>query len=340
LNFRGRANELDDDRERSIPSLRYFISFIYRDLACRGLAACARGLVLLALLSACLFALPSPGQEAPRRDGASGAEQAEGSELFQGVIANQKRQEALLDVYERMEKTEFRKAGSDTKPNEIKVLRIFPAGTGADKIAFAPDGKPLDAQSYRADLEKLEKQLLWAAQQGSAQRDAYAKQERHRKEKNDLMDSTRQAFIFTRIGEEQRGDEMLAKFSMKPNPNYKATTRNAMLFTKVEGTLWIDEKKSELARIEGHVTEDISLALFLARIYKGSYFMQERYELEPGIWLPTYQQYDFDGRKFVVPFSIHERTFYTNYRRVGPPAEAAGAIGAELDKLKAERGEP
>lgn len=133
---------------------------------------------------------------------------------------------------------------------------------------------------------------------------------------------------------------MLAKYSMKPNPSYKATTRNAMLFTRVEGTIWIDEKSSQLARIEGHVTEDIVLALFLAKVYKGSYFMQERYELEPGVWLPTFQQYDFDGRKFVVPFSIHERTFFTNYKRVGRPAEAAAVVRDELDKKKSERADP
>ena len=61
--------------------------------------------------------------------------------------------------------------------------------------------------------------------------------------------------------------------------------------------------------------------------------MQERYEIAPGLWLPTYEQYDFDGRKFLLSFSIHERTFYSEYRKVGPPAEAVKLIRAELDKL-------
>ncbi len=61
--------------------------------------------------------------------------------------------------------------------------------------------------------------------------------------------------------------------------------------------------------------------------------MQERYELAPGLWFPTFEQYDFDGRKFLLPFSIHERTFYSNYKKVGPPAEAIELVHAELDKL-------
>jgi hypothetical protein len=55
--------------------------------------------------------------------------------------------------------------------------------------------------------------------------------------------------------------------------------------------------------------------------------------MAPGQWLPTYEQYDFDGRKFVVPFSIHERTFYSDYKRVGPPKEAVGVVRDELRKL-------
>jgi hypothetical protein len=95
-----------------------------------------------------------------------------------------------------------------------------------------------------------------------------------------------------------------------------------------------------LAKIEGRVTEDISLAMFLAKVYRGSYFMQERYEMAPGVWLPTYQQYDFEGRKFVIPFSIHERTLYSDYQRVGPPKEAVEVVRDELSKLKSDRGDP
>jgi len=125
-----------------------------------------------------------------------------------------------------------------------------------------------------------------------------------------------------------------------PNPKFKPTSRNATLFTKVRGFIWIDEESSELAKIEGEVSQDISLSLFLAKVYKGSHFMQERYEMAPGIWLPTFEQYDFDGRKFLMPYAIHERTLYTNYRRVGPPAEALQVVRAELSKTGSEAAKP
>ena len=262
------------------------------------------------------------------------------SALFSQVIANQKQVDANLNIYERVERVEIRRTGSDPKPSEVKVWRVFPAGTGMNKIPLTAEAKPANAESYRAALEKLQTTLIWAVETGPAQREAYAKVERRKKERNELIDSTRKAFVFTKSGEEMRGDRVLVKYEMTRNPQFKPATRNEMLFTKIRGTLWIDKETSELAKIEGQVTEDISLALFLAKVYRGSYFMQEWYEMARGVWLPSYQQYDFDGRKFVVPFSIHERTFYTHYRRVGPPKEAVEVVRGELNKLGGNRADP
>ncbi len=141
-----------------------------------------------------------------------------------------------------------------------------------NKIPLSPTAEPLSPQSYRFELEKLIKYLAWVNQQGSAQREAYARAERKKKDRDDLLESTHEAFIFTRIGTEPRGDRTLVKYSMVPNPNFKPQVRNAIIFSKVSGFLWIDEQSGELARIEGSVMEDISIAMFLARVYKGQPF--------------------------------------------------------------------
>jgi hypothetical protein len=297
---------------------------------CRGLCVISG---LLALGPAC------PGQSVAPKS-VEDARSPEGSDIFKAVIANQKHVDSELNVYERIERVEIRKTSSDVKPSEVKVWRVFPAGTGMDKIPLGGDGNPANAASYREALEKLQTSLIWAAQDGTAQREAYAKAERRRKERNDLIDATPKAFFFTKLGEETRGNQVLVKYDMTRNPAYKAATRDEMLFTKVHGTVWIDKESRQLAKIEGEVTEDISIGLFLAKVYRGSYFMQERYEMSPGEWLPSYQQYDFDGRKFLVPFSIHERTFFSDYHRVGPPKEAVSVVRDELSKLKSDRADP
>jgi hypothetical protein len=309
-----------------------------------GLLGCLLGAsISLAQAASPSSDTPAPAEAKPESHDPSESAKANSSttkdDLFTKVIAKQKQTETALDTYERIQRVEIRKTGSDTDPSEIKVWRLFPAGTGLDKIPLGPDEKPVSEESYRAELEKLEKMLVWSTQTGAGQREAFAKVEKKRKERTDLIEATHNAFVFTKVGEEMRGDRKLVKYSMTPNPSYKPTTRNGVVFTRVEGTVWVDEQTSELARIEGHVTEDISLALFLAKVYKGSYFMQERYELFPGMWLPTFEQYDFDGRRFLLSFSIHERTFYGHYRRVGPPKEALEIVRGELSKVDAEHGE-
>jgi len=254
-------------------------------------------------------------------------------ELVDRVIANQKKNEEALDLYERIERLETSKNPNSPVPTAVKISRVVPNGTGMDRIPMGPDGHPADPVAYRAELEGLEKALALIVE-GRSQRGAVEKYAKRRKDRNDLIDATRNAFLYTFVANEQRGDRTLSKYQMSPNPAFKPMSRFTSIFPKVHGNVWIDEDAAELARIEGDVTEDISIGLFLGKIYRGSHFMQERYQIAPGLWLPSFTQYDFDGRKLFSGFSIHERTFYSNYRYIGPPKEALEVIRKELGRAE------
>jgi hypothetical protein len=298
-----------------------------------------RAFIVLALLSLALTADAAPQSVVSDSTPSIGPAKPE---LFTRVIANQKKAEAALEVYERFERVETRKSSSDPLPPSIKTSRVVPSGTGMARIPVGPDGKPGDTAVYRASLESLAKALALLVDGGGSQRDAVEKYAKKRKERNELIDATHNAFLFTFLANELRSDRMLAKYKMDPNPTFKPTSRFTSIFPKVRGFVWIDEGSSELARIEGEVTDDISVGLFLGKIYKGSHFMQERYEIQPGLWMASFSQYDFDGRKLFSSFSVHERTFYRNYRYVGPPKEALAAIRQELGhaELDKPRGDP
>ena len=254
--------------------------------------------------------------------------------LFDRVIENQKKNDAAMDSYERIERVEVRKTTTEGQITDAKTSRVIPAGTGAAHLPMGPDGKPVDLAAYRLELEKLEKSLVWASDTGHGQREAYEKIAKKRKERADLIGAAKSAFVFTYIASEQRDSRTLLKYQMTPNPAFKPTSRATSIYTRVRGTVWIDETSGELARIEGEVMDDISLGLFLAKVYKGSHFMQERYEMVPGLWLPSFSQYDFDGRKFLASFSLHERTFYSKYQLVGTPTETLALVRSELKQLK------
>jgi len=286
------------------------------------------------LLASVLFLFAGSSETAQEAVAVRAADKPNDHALFDRVVENQKKSDAAMDQYERLERVEIHKVNGVDQSTEVKVSRVVPAGTGAAHLPMGTDGKISDQNAYRAELEKLEKALVWAAETGRTQRDAYEKIAKKRKDRDELIGAARAAFLFTLIGSEQRDGRLLLNYSMNPNPAFKPTSRATSIYPRVRGTVWVDEASGELARIEGEVTEDISLGLFLARVYKGSRFMQERYEMVPGVWLPSFSQYDFDGRKFLSSFSLHERTFYSHYRRVGGPKEALELVRAELKEMR------
>jgi hypothetical protein len=289
----------------------------------------SRTLILVAVLLPA-FAATSLAQEAA----VSSPPQTEAEKvaLLDLVLVNEKKGDQAMNFYERVERVELLKNLGDPQPGDVKISRVVPAGTGVDHIPIGPDGKPADPDAYHMELVKLEKALSWAGDDGHAQHDAYDKIAKKQKERDDLIDATRTAFLYTYLSSETRAGRVLYKYSMEPNPAYKATSRTTAIFAKVRGFVWIDPEAGQLARVEGEVTGDITVGLFLAKVNKGSHFMQERYEMLPGLWMPSFSQYDFDGRKLFSTISIHERTFYSQYRRVGPPKEALAMIRAELGK--------
>jgi hypothetical protein len=292
-------------------------------------------LLMASFLGSCSYVSGQEVSQAPPQ-----LTEAEKLAFLDRVIANQKNDEQAMDVYERVERVEVRKNANEAQPSEVRLSRAVPAGTGVDRIALGPDAKPADAAAYRAELEKLERALAWASSSGRAQRDAYEKIAKKQKDRNEILEATRNGFLYTFVSRELRAGRTLVKYRLEPNPAFKATSRPTSIFSKVRAIAWIDEDARQIARVEVEVTEDISFGLFLGKIYKGSHFMQERYEVAPGVWLASFLQYDFDGRKFFLPVSVHERTFYSDYRLIGAPKEALARIRAELGKSDPATADP
>jgi len=284
----------------------------------------------LQLIPVVCLALPALSAAQSALPNSSGETASAASALFERVIGNQKKSEEALDLYERFERLETRKNPNDPVPASMKFSRVVPSGTGMTKIPVNEDGKAADEAAYRARLEGLEHALALIVNDYRSQRDAVEKYTKRRKDRLDLIEATKSAFLFKFVTRELRGNLLLAKYEMSPNPSFKPTSRFTAIFPKVHGYVWIDEDSGQLARIEGDVTGDVSIGLFLAKIYKGSHFMQENYQVQPGLWLPSFSQYDFDGRRLFSGFAIHERTFSSNYRYVGPPKEALEVIRKEL----------
>ena len=92
---------------------------------CKSITAWAR---LLGTLSICLALCRASDSYCQEPASAPSGQPESRGDVFDRVIANQKRMETTLDEYERTQKVEIHKTGSDSKATEVKVWRVFPAG--------------------------------------------------------------------------------------------------------------------------------------------------------------------------------------------------------------------
>src|SRR5260370_15039032 len=82
-------------------------------------------------------------------------------DFFNRVIANQKKGEAALDLYERIERVETRKHPNDAAPVAIKISRVIPSATGIVRIPLGTgtDSNPSDSPAYPPYLHPLPRAL-------------------------------------------------------------------------------------------------------------------------------------------------------------------------------------
>ena len=262
--------------------------------------------------------------------------------LLERVIANQHRDDAALEQYERTERRRVRKSKQDAAPSADRTLRVVPTGTANFRVPVEENGRPVDAALYRAGLGALERALTAAVNPPDAkQRQAAEKHAKRSRERAEAVDAVRDAFHFTWAGRENLEGRTVAKFTFEPNPAFKSKSRTTALFAYVRGTAWVDEASGHLARLEAEIVRDIPFGGgIVAKVYRGGRFALEQAEVAPGVWLPTRYEYDFAGRKFLFGFAMHELTLASNYRRIGPPREALLVIRRELNGSTAARSDP
>ena len=252
--------------------------------------------------------------------------------LVDRVITNQHRDDAALEQYERLERRQIRRSAQDTIPAEDKTFRLVPTGTGTVRVQVEEGGRPVDAALYRKQLRDAEQALVWALHPNeSRQRQRVEKGDKRRRERAELVDAVRNAYRFTWLGRETRNGRTLVQLQLDPNPAFKPTSRNMSLLASVHARVWVDEAAAQLVRLEAEVIRDISFGGgILGKIYRGGQFVIDQVEVAPGVWLPTRYDYNFNGRKFLFGFEMHELTEVSHYRHIGPPKDALVAIRREL----------
>jgi hypothetical protein len=257
---------------------------------------------------------------------------AEVQALSQRVIANQHRNDQLLEQFERVEHNWTRKPGSNPPVTQETLNRVLPTGTGIMRLPLAAPGKPANPAAYHAQLEYLAKVLAMVAQPDASEQQILERYRKRQQERTDMVSNVGSAFHFSWLGRETRDGLLLIELQMDPNPGFHPTSPTAQVLQHVRAIVWVDESTAQVVHLEAEITSDVYFgAGIIAKLYRGGRFVMDQSEVAPGVWEPARYQYDFDGRKFLFPFGDHEITEFSQYRRVGPPGEELQAVRNELN---------
>ena len=258
------------------------------------------------------------------------------------LLEKQHRNDDALEQYERVERQVDRTGGVSPKILEDKTYRVVPSGTGTMKLLLKDGEKPVDPAEYHRQLvawrDLLEIMLKPDDPRAKA---AYAKWEKKKADRKELVDAASDAFLTNWTGRETRNGRFCDVFDLTPNPSFHPHSIIQDALTHVTAKIWVDRETNQLSRGEAHVTRDISFGGgILGKLYRGGVFSLEQGEVAPGIWLPTRYQYDFMGRKFLFTFEEHQYIEVSQYHRDGPPKDVLALVKAEIAAGKSAYGDP
>jgi len=258
------------------------------------------------------------------------------------AIANQHRDDDALERYERVERQMQVTGGVQPRVTDDKAYRIVPTGTGTLRLLVRANGAPVSASTYRGELETWEKTLEMAIDPHNPEiQDALAKAAARRTERNEIVDATLRGYVSTWIGREMQDGFQCDKLQLDPDPSFQPHDAATEILGHARVTLWIDQESGQVVRGDADIIRDISFGGgFLGKVYRGGHFVLKQHPVAPDIWLASYYQYDFSGRKLVFGFEDHKKVEISRYRDLGTVSQALGVARGDIANAATFAGSP
>jgi hypothetical protein len=160
---------------------------------------------------------------------------------------------------------------------------------GPVKRLTLSNGLPLDAAASRQEQARLA-HLIASPSDQARQRQEYAEDE---KRIGRILALLPDAFLYQYAGEENGCTHL----RFHPNPDYPAHSVEARVFHAMSGELWVDARSKRLARLDGHLEENLDFGYgILGRIYKGGWFRLQRTPASPTDWKTERLEVHMAGR--------------------------------------------
>lgn len=178
-------------------------------------------------------------------------------------------------------------------PRLSSTKEIFETRDGAVARLVAINDLPLSAADEQKEQTRLNSLLADPGKQ------------RHRKQSEDedaaraikVLRALPGAFLYAYEGEGQGPTGQVEKYTFKPNPKFDALDLETQLLTQMSGEIWIDVAQERVARLEGHLRQDVDFGWgILGRLNKGGWILLEQADVGDHQWRTVHFQMSMSGR--------------------------------------------
>ena len=247
----------------------------------RDMTSCAS--ILLALVAAATSGAAGTG-------GIGAAARPDARRLIEKIIEKQElrqEQQRQYSYLETLTTEHFRKDGTIDKI-ESKTFRVTPSPQGEYRRLVAENGRPLATKKEKKEEEQFRKYIEDQMKRSDAERKRSTNEtlaSRVSRFQTRLREAL-EVYEFTPLPDEKAKGRRLRGFQFTPRDDYQPRSRGAKILKRLEGTVWIDPRQSQIARLHIVFREDMKFFFGLfGRVSKGSEATAEQWQDDNGLWL-------------------------------------------------------
>jgi hypothetical protein len=240
--------------------------------------------------------------------------------VSQSISNYEKDWEAALDF--TYTEYDVMKDGSG-RPKTTEVSQVFVVdGTPYERL-IGKNGHPLTAEEALKENEKYQKASTARDTETPGQHD---RRLRKYEEERQFLCEVPDAFDLRLVGHETIGGRRNFVIQLTPKAGYVPKSRNARMFSDIDGKLWVDEEDLRWTRAEANVINTISIGWVLARIGPGTRIALKQVKVDDEHWM--LKELDINGSAKIMLVknrTLDETVSYSDYKRVRAPAGTAAA---------------
>jgi hypothetical protein len=191
----------------------------------------------------------------------------------------------------------FRYRQHKVDPKGTTVKEIFETKDGDVARLIEKDGKPLDPEAERAEMDRLNNLLSHPEVQ----------EHRHKKEQEDsargdeMVRMLPDAFLFTLEGTVEGPNGPCYRLKFTPNPAFVPPDREGEVYHGMVGELWVDEAQERLVKIDAHLISDVNFGWgVLGRLYKGGSILVQNADVGLHHWETIHMKLQLQGKLLMM----------------------------------------